>query len=54
MASPSTVDMADMSKDASMIIFISIIKEALDTSSVARIYTPILKIITPTALSIKL
>lgn len=54
MATRNTVDMADMFKDASMTTFISVIKEAVDTSSASRIYTAILKIITPTALSIKL
>lgn len=39
----STVDIADMSKDASMTTFISVIK-AVDTSFAARIYTLILKL----------
>lgn len=54
MATPSTIDIADISKDTSMTIFISIIKETMDTSSVARICTLILKIIIPIDLSIKL
>lgn len=44
--------MADISKDASVTIFV--IKETMDTSSAARICTPILKIINPIALSVKL
>lgn len=51
MATPSTIDTADMSKDTSMTIFISIIKETMDTSSAARICT--LKIMSPIDLSIK-
>ena len=54
MAILSTVNFADMSKDVSMTTFISVIKEGMDTSFAARIYTPVLKIITPVVPAIKL